>query len=136
MYNQYNPYINRFYGQQQANMPQPMDLPMQQQNTPQMALNRQNILYGKQDDTYQYLSNKARLKGTMLDDRDFILDFLDERYERVPTYNLSFGEVSAKYNDNVILITMTGHIVCSKYGVIYDSFDCRKRQAEYCWIVK
>ena len=42
----------------------------------------------------------------------------------------------AKYNDNVILITMTGHIVCSKYGVIYDSFDCRERQAEYCWIVK
>ena len=88
------------------------------------------------DDTYQYLSNKARLKGTMMDDRDFILDFLDERYERVPTYNLSVGEVSAKYNDNVILITMTGHIVCSKYGVIYDSFDCRERQAEYCWIVK
>ena len=69
-------------------------------------------------------------------DKDFIIDYLDERYERVPTYNLSVGEVSAKYNDNVILITMTGHIVCSKYGVIYDSFDCRERQAEYCWIVK
>ena len=66
MYNQYNPYMNRFYGQQQANIPQPIDLPMQQQNTPQMALNRQNILYGKQ----------------------------------------------------------------------VDSFDCRERQAEYCWIIK
>lgn len=53
MYNQYNPYLNRFYGQQQANMPQPMDLPMQQQNTPQMALNRQNILYGKQVDSLE-----------------------------------------------------------------------------------
>ena len=53
MYNQYNPYINRFYGQQQVNMPQPMDLPMQQQNTPQMALNRQNILYGKQVDSLE-----------------------------------------------------------------------------------
>ena len=51
MYNQYNPYINRFYGQQQANMPQPMEMSMQQQNTPQMALNRQNILYGKQVDS-------------------------------------------------------------------------------------
>ena len=66
MYNQYNPYINRFYGQQQTNMPQPMEMPIQQQNTPQMALNRQNTLYGKQ----------------------------------------------------------------------VDSFDCRERQAEYCWIVK
>ena len=53
MYNQYNPYMNRFYGQQQANMPQPMDLSIQQQNTPQMALNRQNILYGKQVDSLE-----------------------------------------------------------------------------------
>lgn len=53
MYNQYNPYINRFYGQQQANIPQPIDLPMQQQNAPQMALNRQNILYGKQVDSLE-----------------------------------------------------------------------------------
>lgn len=53
MYNQYNPYLNRFYGQQQANMPQPMEMPMQQQNTPQMASNRQNILYGKQVDSLE-----------------------------------------------------------------------------------
>ena len=53
MYNQYNPYMNRFYGQQQTNIPQPMDLPIQQQNTSQMALNRQNILYGKQVDSLE-----------------------------------------------------------------------------------
>ena len=47
MYNQYNPYMNRFYGQQQTNMPQPIDLPIQQQNTPQMGLNRA-FLNGKQ----------------------------------------------------------------------------------------
>ena len=48
MFNQYNTYMNRFYGQQQTNIPQPMEMPMQTQNAPQMALNRQNILYGKQ----------------------------------------------------------------------------------------
>ena len=47
MYNQYNPYINRFYGQQQTNIPQPMDLSIQQQNTPQIGLNRA-FLNGKQ----------------------------------------------------------------------------------------
>lgn len=47
MYNQYNPYMNRFYGQQQANMPQPMELPQQTQNVPQMGLNRA-LLNGKQ----------------------------------------------------------------------------------------
>ena len=45
MYNQYNPYMNRFYGQQQTNMPQPMEMPQQTQNVPQMGLNRLN---GKQ----------------------------------------------------------------------------------------
>ena len=59
------------------------------------------------NDTYQHMSNIARLQGTMMDDREFLIKYLDERYERVPTYNLSVGEVSAKYNDNVILITMT-----------------------------
>ena len=53
MYNQYNPYINRFYGQQQANIPQPVEMPMQTQNAPQMGLNRQNILYGKQVDSLE-----------------------------------------------------------------------------------
>lgn len=53
MYNQYNPYLNRFYGQQQTNVPQQMEMPMQQQNTPQIALNRQNILYGKQVDSLE-----------------------------------------------------------------------------------
>lgn len=50
MYNQYNPYMNRFYGQQQVNLPQPMDLPQQPQNVPQMGLNRA-FLNGKQVDS-------------------------------------------------------------------------------------
>lgn len=88
------------------------------------------------DDTYKHLSNVARLQGTMMDDKDFIREYLDERYTRV--YNLPerVGEVAGMYPDNVLLITMRGHIVCSKYGVIYDSFDCRDKIAEYCWIVK
>lgn len=53
MYNQYSPYMNRFYGQQQTNIPQPMEMSMQQQNMPQMVLNRQNILYGKQVDSLE-----------------------------------------------------------------------------------
>lgn len=51
MYNPYNPYINQFYGQQGANRPQPMEIPIQPQNTIQQPLNRQNNLYGKQVDS-------------------------------------------------------------------------------------
>lgn len=47
MYNTYNPYLNRYYGQQQ---PQPMEMPMAQQTMPQMAINRLN---GKQVDSIE-----------------------------------------------------------------------------------
>ena len=56
MYNQYNPYINRFYGQQQANLPQPMELTQQTQNVPQMGLNRA-FLNGKQVESIDIVKN-------------------------------------------------------------------------------
>ena len=90
------------------------------------------------DDTYKHLSNIARLQGTMMDDRDFIRDYLDERYERTYDIPRYVGEVAGAYPDNILLITMKepSHITCSKFGCIYDSFDCRNSVAEYCWIVK
>lgn len=56
MFNQYNPYLNRFYGQQQANLPQPMELPQQPQNVPQMGLNRV-FLNGKQVESIDIVKN-------------------------------------------------------------------------------
>ena len=88
------------------------------------------------DDTYKHLSNIARLNGTMMDDKDFIIKYLDLRYERINNLPETVGEVAGLFPDNILLITMSGHITCSKYGVIYDSFDCRNREAEYCWLVK
>lgn len=49
----YNPYLNQYYGSQPMNRPHPMEMPIQPQNAPQMALNRQNILYGKQVDSLE-----------------------------------------------------------------------------------
>lgn len=46
----YNPYLNQYYGAQQMNRPQPMEMPMQQQTPPQMGLNRA-FLNGKQVDS-------------------------------------------------------------------------------------
>jgi len=88
------------------------------------------------DDTYEHLSNIARINGTMMDDRDFICNYLDNRYKRLYNIPKYVGEVAGTNPDNILLITMNGHITCSKYGVIYDSFDCRNRIAEYCWVVK
>jgi len=88
------------------------------------------------DDTYEHLSNIARIRGTMMDDKDFIREYLDERYIWIRSIPETVGEVAGAYPDNILLITMNGHITCSKYGIIYDSFDCRERLAEFCWIVK
>lgn len=88
------------------------------------------------DYVYEHLSDIAQSQGTMMDDRDFILEYLDRRYERVPTHQLKVGDVARMYSDYVVLITMDGHITCSRYGTVYDSFDPTKRRAEYAWIVK
>lgn len=88
------------------------------------------------DYVYEHLSDIAQCEGTMMDDREFIKHYLDRRYERIPTHNKKVGEVSKMYKEYIILITMDGHITCSKYGIIYDSFDPRNRIAEYAWIVK
>lgn len=88
------------------------------------------------DMVYEHLSDIAQAQGTMMDDRDFITDYLDRRYERVPVYDETVGDVSNRCKNNIVLITMVGHITCSKYGTIYDSFDPRERKAEYCWIVR
>ena len=88
------------------------------------------------DYVYDYLSDLAQAEGTLMDKRDFVRNFLDKNYKRVPYISGSVGEVSARFPYNTILITMNGHIACSKNGVIYDTFDCRGNQAENVWLVK
>lgn len=88
------------------------------------------------DYVYEHLSDAAQEQGVMMNDAKFIVDYLDERYERIRHIEGTVGEVSEEYKDCVILITMIGHITCSKYGTIYDSFDPRRKKAEYAWIIK
>ena len=88
------------------------------------------------DYVYDYLSDIAQYEGTLLDKREFVRNYLDRTYERIPKIYGSVGYVSSLFSNNIILITMNGHITCSKYGIIYDTFDCRDRQVEDVWIVK
>ena len=88
------------------------------------------------DETYDELSDLAQSQGTMMDDRNFIINYLNSKYKQIPYLPKTVGEVAGEYPDKVLLITMRGHITCSKYGVIYDSFDCRKRESEFAWIIE
>ena len=68
------------------------------------------------DYVYENISDIAQSQGTMMDDRDFILEYLDRRYERVPfRKGMTVKDVAKKYKDYIVLITMKGHIVCAKY---------------------
>ena len=87
------------------------------------------------DYVYDYLSDIAQYEGTMFDKRDFVRNYLDRTYTRIPIEHTTVGYVSGMFPDNTILITMNGHITCSKNGTIYDTFDCRDRVAESVWLV-
>lgn len=88
------------------------------------------------DEVYEHLSDIAQFEGTMMDDKDFIIRYLNTKYKEVPYLAETVGEVAEDYPDNILLITMNGHITCSRYGVIYDSFDPRDRIVENAWIVE
>ena len=88
------------------------------------------------DYVYNYLSDIAQYEGTLLDKRDFVRNYLDRNYKRLYNVYGSVGEVSGMFPNSILLITMKGHIVCSKKGVVYDTFDCRDREVENVWLVK
>lgn len=68
------------------------------------------------DFIYEKISDIAQSQGTMMDDRNFILNYLDRKYQRVPfKKGMRVNEVAKKYDDYIVLITMKGHIVCAKY---------------------
>ena len=88
------------------------------------------------DYVYDYLSDIAQYEGTLFDKREFVRNYLDRTYEHLDGLEGSVGYVSSLFPNNTLLITMSGHIVCSKNGVIYDTFDCRGREVEDVWLVK
>ena len=88
------------------------------------------------DDVYDELSNLAQYNGTLFDQRDFVLWYLDSNYERVTFLPKTVGELAREYPNNILLCTMKGHICCIKYGIIYDTFDPSERFVEYAWFVE
>ncbi len=87
------------------------------------------------DHVYDYLSDIAQYEGTLFDKKEFVRNYLDRTYQRLDRIYGTVGYVSSLFPNNTLLITMRGHIVCSKNGVVYDTFDCRNREVEYVWLV-
>lgn len=88
------------------------------------------------DYTYDKISNLSQWSGTTMDNREFIIEYLDRNFKRLPKFDGTIGEASEFYDDSIVLITTPGHIVCSKYGILYDTWDSSNRFVEFIWLVK
>lgn len=87
------------------------------------------------DQVYDELSDIAQSQGILLDDVNFVEDYLDKRYPRVCHYSKTIGEFMEEYPVGTYLITMNGHITVVIDGVLYDTFDCRDRRMWCSWRV-
>ena len=88
------------------------------------------------DKTYEELSDIAQSEGILLDDVNFVENYLDKRYPRACHYSKTVGEFLNEHTHGVYLVTMQGHITVIQNGVLYDTFDCRPRRMWCAWKVK
>lgn len=87
------------------------------------------------DETYKELSTIAQKDGILLDDVNFVEDYLDDRYKRIPHLSKTVGEVIEEFPIGTYLVTMNGHITVIIDGILYDTFDCRPRTIRCIWEV-
>lgn len=88
------------------------------------------------DYVYDYLSDLAQYEGTLFDKKDFVINYLDKKYKRLQGVYGKVGDVVLMYPNSVLLISTNSHLLCSKMGIIYDTFDPRNQDVEYVWLVK
>ena len=91
------------------------------------------------DDVYDELSELAQTQGILLDDVRFVEPYLDTKYDRTCYKNKGFsmtvGEFVETHPKGTYLVTMQGHITCVKEGILYDTWDCRKKTIWCAWEV-
>ena len=87
------------------------------------------------DETYEELSKIAQMEGILLDDVDFVENYLDKRYRRQCHHSKLVGEFMEEHPKGTFLITMPNHITVIQDGILYDTFDCRQRRMWCAWNV-
>lgn len=88
------------------------------------------------DQVYDELSDLAQERGTLLDKRDFVRWYLNTHFMRIANPPYKVIDVARNFKNNIVLCTVKGHIICIKYGIIYDTFNPSERIVEDVWIVK
>lgn len=82
------------------------------------------------DETYEELSKFAQAQAIMLDEVNYIDEYLSRKCEKIcgcKNSDLTVGDFAKHCYKGRYLITMNGHITCCIDGVIYDTFDPSER---------
>ena len=87
------------------------------------------------DETYEELSILARKEALLFSSVPFVEDYLDSKYKRVCYKSKTVGDFVEKHPKGIYLITMNGHITCSYYGTIIDTFNPENRIMKCAWKV-
>lgn len=82
------------------------------------------------------LSDIANRDGYMIDDVNFVEDYLDDRYPRECHYSKTVGEFAREYPYGRYAVTMPNHITAIINGIIYDTFDPSNRVMRCAWKIK
>lgn len=83
------------------------------------------------DETYDWLSLYAKSQAIMMDEIQYIDEFLESNFEKLCGCKESIKVTIAQFLETnpfgTFLITMNGHITCCIDGCIYDTFDPSER---------
>lgn len=56
--------------------------------------------------------------------------------EPVYCYGELVGEIAKRHPGRKLLIRINGHLTCSMYGIVIDTWDCTDKVADCYWIVE
>lgn len=88
------------------------------------------------DEVYDEMSDLAQYNGTLFDKKGFVRWYLDTHFQRINNPPYKVIDVAKTFKNNIVLCTITGHIICIKYGRILDTFNPSDRIVEDVWLVR
>lgn len=88
------------------------------------------------DDCQRKLSYLSGKQGLLLNDVDFVEDYLDSLYPRKCYKNMTIGEFADISPKGNFVATTNGHITAIINNVIVDTWDCSDCIIKCCWQIK
>ena len=90
------------------------------------------------DETYEELSKFAQAQAIMLDEVNYIDEYLNRKFKKLPIRSgkMTVEDFVNENSEGIFLITMRGHITCCIDGCIYDTFDPRESLVWGAYLVK